>query len=271
MSRASFGSTVTVLPTKTIKILPTADVTVIGWINGDAITLTSAGVNTTLILTLAQPMACDALLNNWSQGNKTLINSAADLLYANQFLIKGSANSPPPATIDPAAVEAVGDYRLFNRLQAAYRVANGQVTGTPKFLQMEAKVGVTRDPCPFSPIYAAGQADTGRNGANGATASGSGVFQLNEGRIGPLGQAVNLTLNGHTTPWIWSVIKFDTTGNLVFPFSIGAFPNPQIYPTYSVYKNGQLLPPVITPGDLQTFINLTDTSEITNAGSSQIP
>lgn len=266
---AQTGPTIA-LPTKTVKILPTDDISVVGWIDGSAIPLPTDGVSTTLILTLAEPGLCDVLLNSWASNPgspPTLIGSSSDLLYANRFLIKFSANNPPGATIDPATVATAGDYRLFNRLQGIYRAQSSKIVGTPKFPQTATIIGATPDPCRFSPISAAGQVHP-ISGSKGITASASGVFQVAEGRIGPLGQSVNATLNGHTTPWIWSVIKFDTTGNLIFPFSIGTFPNPQIMPTYSVYKNGQIIQ-TIPQGDLQTFINLTDASQISN--TNQIP
>ncbi len=50
----------------------------------------------------------------------------------------------------------------------------------------------------------------------------------------------NATVNGGgnaawTTPWIWSVIEFNSSGNFVFPFDHGMFP------TYSIYWDGALL------------------------------
>jgi hypothetical protein len=58
------------------------------------------------------------------------------------------------------------------------------------------------------------------------------VYQLAEGRIGTIGQAVSRTINGgRTVPWIWSVIKFDTSG-------VATTTDHAIFPAYSVYKDG---------------------------------
>jgi hypothetical protein len=60
-------------------------------------------------------------------------------------------------------------------------------------------------------------------------------YRTTEGRIGPTGQAINRTINGGTTPWIWSVIEFDSSGNLIVPIDHAMFP------TYSIYWNGNLV------------------------------
>jgi hypothetical protein len=240
-----------------------------------AIPLQTNGVSTSLILALNEPGICEVTLSAWANNpNTPALSAQTDISYANQFLVKFSANPPPPPTIDPVAFATAGNYRLFNRYQVAYRVKNGLVTADPpKPIQNQAIVGSTPDPCRFSPITAAGQVNTtAPNGAAGTTSSLSGVFQLNEGRLGQLGQQVNQALNGTTTPWIWSVIKFDTQGQLVpFPSTVGTTPparNPQIFPAYSIYKNGQLVQS-LPQGDLQTFIHLNDSSQITSPG--QIP
>ena len=67
---------------------------------------------------------------------------------------------------------------------------------------------------------------------NYGTSSPGKVYKISEGRIGSLGQAVNLTLTGNTTPWIYSAIEFDTSGNPTIATGM--------FPTYTVYKNGQL-------------------------------
>ena len=65
---------------------------------------------------------------------------------------------------------------------------------------------------------------------------GIGVLVLlaAQGRLGSLGQRVNTTINGRSTPWIWSVIHFDASGNLR-PLDHA------IFPTYYVYKDGDLI------------------------------
>lgn len=72
------------------------------------------------------------------------------------------------------------------------------------------------------------------NGNIGIDSQGKGVAQLAEGRLGKTGQSINATINGTTTPWIWSVVEFDSAGNVVVPVDHAMFP------TYSVYVNGNL-------------------------------
>lgn len=84
------------------------------------------------------------------------------------------------------------------------------------------------------------------------------MFQLNEGRIGSFGQAVDTTLNnpggvvGATTPWVWSIIWFDTQGNLM------RLDN-QIFPTYYVYED-KVLVGIYTQGQVEAFIALDQNS-----------
>jgi hypothetical protein len=66
----------------------------------------------------------------------------------------------------------------------------------------------------------------------GTSASGQS-FQLSEGRIGSTGQAVNQTINGASTPWIWTVIEFNSSGTPTYS-------QIAMFPTYSVYVNGAL-------------------------------
>lgn len=258
-----------VLPTEAVakkkaKILPTDDVTIIAWVDPAPISLATDGVSPSLFLTLAQPGLCDGLLNSWANGNRSLINSAEDVRYANAFLLKNSPNSSPAATINPATVEQAGDYRLFHRFQAAYRVKDGKVIGTPKAVRGRSLVGTTPDPCQFSPIFASGD-NHQSNGAIGASVSGAAAFQINEGRIGNVGQMVDRTLNacsqsdcasvpvGPTTPWIWSVIRFDNNGD-VLPV------DRQIFPTYSVYLNGARTS-ILPQSAPEPFISLDATSQ----------
>lgn len=72
------------------------------------------------------------------------------------------------------------------------------------------------------------------------------LYQVNEGRIGPDGQAINAYLNQRedvgtycfmATPYIWSAIQFDANGNLL-PLTQGD--TLQMFPTYWVYRNGAL-------------------------------
>src|SRR6185436_10667615 len=122
-----------------------------------------------------------------------------------------------------------GDYRLYNRFQLAIPGA-GATSFPPIVTESAAFVGLTKDPCNLIPdvdLVLGGEAHSS-NGINGVTSNGDHAFQMNEGRIGALGQAANRTINGHSTPWIWSVIEFDANGNLVMPV------DHQIFPTYYV-------------------------------------
>lgn len=88
------------------------------------------------------------------------------------------------------------------------------------------------------------------NGANGVTASGN-IYLLSEGRVGSTGQVVNQTINGRTTPWIWTVIKFNALGFL------NASDSPT-FPAYYVYKNGQLIQ-TFSQGTLKSFVKHDET------------
>ncbi len=159
-----------------------------------------------------------------------------------------SGNSRPLQTIDPAAAVAGGDFRLFNRLKTTYSQSGG-VISTPAFAQAAAIVGTTPDPCGIFP-NASGEENL-FNGSEGRTYSGTGVYQLAEGRLGSIGQQVNFTINGMTTPWIWSVIRFDSSGNLS-PLDHA------IFPTYYVYVNGVLTLPVFPQSPPASFIQFND-------------
>lgn len=210
--------------------ISTPDVVVISWVDASTITLPS-GASFLLRLDLNTPIACSLLLGTWVAGIPTDLFGSAEVDYANAFLLKNSGNNRPPSTIDPDAALAGGDFRLFNRFQATFTQTGGTIS-TLKVLKSSAVVGTTPDPCGLVP-NASGEAHP-FNGARGVTISGTGVFQLAEGRLGSLGQRVNATINGRTTPWIWSVIRFDASGSLT-PLDHA------IFPTYYVYKNGILI------------------------------
>lgn len=201
---------------------------VIGWINANAITLPT-GESTALKLALNTPGTCSTTLAAWSLGQSLgLLGTAANKSYANAWLLKNSANTAPPATIDPATVLNGGDFRLFNWSSWNFFQSDGtlssatQITGT-------AAVGSTPDPCGvLPPVPGQNHPD---NGASGITASADAVYQLAEGRVGTTGQAVNQTINGRTTPYIWSVIEFGTSG-------VATTTDTAIFPAYSVYKDG---------------------------------
>lgn len=122
---------------------------------------------------------------------------------------------------------------MFNRLQATYSRTDGAISDLAA-VETIAAIGPTPDPCGFLPpsLWPNGEPH-GSNGARDVSTSGASVYQLNEGRLGTLGQIINLFLNG-TTPWIWSAIRFDADGRPL-PVDHGMFPS------YSVYVDGNLL------------------------------
>jgi hypothetical protein len=238
-----------------IKVLvATPDVTVVAWVNAagpEAVRQALEGQAGFLLkLDLQGPLAfatCGATLLTWSLGIPIDLLSDTDRRYANAFLLANSGNSPPAGQIDPASVQSGGDFRLFNRLQA---IIDPDVPHV-EFLQQAAAVGTTPNPCPLGPS-ADGETHPS-NGANGFTTTNTGVYQLAEGRLGSLGQKVNKTLNGGTTPWIWSVIRFNLQSELD-PMAIDR----AIFPTYYLYQDGQLIA-VFPQPDHESFILLNDT------------
>lgn len=209
--------------------IATPDVVVVSWVDSSAITLPS-GASFLLKIDLNTPLVCSALLLDWVVGIPTDLFGSAEVDYANAFLLIHSGNNRPPSTIDPDSTLAGGDFRLFNRFQASFSQQGGAISNL-RVLKSSAVVGTTPDPCGLVP-NSSGEAHPS-NGANGVTSSGTGVFQLAEGRLGSIGQRVNQTINGRTTPWIWSVIRFDAFGAL-------APVDHSIFPTHFVYKDGAL-------------------------------
>ena len=202
------------------------EVTVIAWVDGTASDLQNlpGGANQTLVTDLnSNPTSCGTEIFFWSVvGVPTDIHSSTDQAYANAWLVKYSANPAPPATITPTDQLNAGNFRLI-----------GDFGNNKGFY----KVGVTPDPCgtsvPKSILnwIGAGQPSP-YMGASGTSPSGQ-IYQLQEGRVGKLGQQGSETLNGRTVPWIWSVIEFDSSGNPTYS-------DHGVFPTYSVYVNGSL-------------------------------
>ena len=244
--------------------VPTKDITVIAWIDPDPVDLATLESQATPLLVgnLNTIVTCSFQLAEWQVGKRTNINTDIDRQYANAFLLINSANSQPPNVIDADAIEAAGDFRAFNRFKVSFKTDSGQIVGTPNIINSSALIGATPDPCGFFPPLSAEAHPS--NGSSGVTTSATGTFQLNEGRIGFAGQAVDRTLNdcnqpvcsstvGQTTPYIWSVIRFDSQGNLS-PL------DHQMFPTYFVYENGNLISQ-FPQGDLETFISLDSSSQ----------
>jgi hypothetical protein len=237
----------------TVKV-KTKDVTVIAWVDGGPPAAAQAALeseaNFLLKFRLSNRITCSTTSLDWLVGIRFPVISDADRRYANAFLLANSPNNSPGGTIDPAAAAAAGDYRLFQR----YQVLIDDSSGTPQVttFQSVARVGDTPNPCRTIPSASSPEAHAS-NGSGGLTSSLSGAYQLNQGRLGSLGQRINDTLNGHSTPWIWSVIRFDLQGTLS--------PNPvdhSIFPTFYVYEDGQLVGP-FPQSDAETFIALDDT------------
>lgn len=201
-----------------------AEITVVAWVNKDVITLPS-GANASLIYDLNpnHPANCVADVSFWALNIRYDIQtstSSADVAYANAYLLKYSANSPPPSTITPSTfVNNDNSYRLFNDY--------GAPTGSAY------RIGITPNPCGSFPVpnWARAGQPSQYNGAT--TCPSGGCYQLAEGRLGTAGRAVNQTLNSKSTPWIWSVIQFGASGPVDSDHAM--------FPTYSIYQNGVLI------------------------------
>jgi hypothetical protein len=200
------------------------DVTVIGWIDGSQITLPT---NESLALDVAlnsTQTACLAEEGLWAINQIGAATGPNDPAYANAWLLKNSANSTPPSTITPSIQSILfTTYRLFNDFGGSSSVG--------------AWVGWTLDPCgTLAALPGQSYASNGYSNVSGA----GNTYQLAEGRIGPVGQAVYATLNNQqSVPWIWSVVEFNSSGASV---NITSPANYQIFPTYYVYVNGVLNP-----------------------------
>jgi hypothetical protein len=231
----------------------TAEVTIIGWVNASAVTVPS-GENATLQANLNNsPTSCGIEVGKWVVGSLGDVNGAADVAYANAWLVSNSGNPAPPPTIIPSSQLAGGNFRLFNDFQ----VGPGSVP-----VISTTQVGITPDPCKTGVIpgwIQAGQPHP-NNGTINTSPSGE-KYQLAEGRIGTVGQLGSETLNGgRTVPWIWSVVEFDSSGN---PTTT----NDAMFPTYSVYSNG-VLTATYPQSAVATFVALDQTYQLL---PSQIP
>ena len=204
------------------------EVTVIGWINGNAPDLqTLPAGNMNLVTQLNKnSVTCAAEVGAWIAGATADVHGPVDQDYANDWLIKYSANPAPPSSIDPKTQLTAGKYRMMNDF--------GGTGGGFHAL------GKTPDPCAVKTaglkaiIYWTSDGQPSQyDGASGTSPSGR-VYQLAEGRVGMAGQLANQTLNSRTTPWIWSVVKFDSSSNPTYS-------EHGVFPTYSIYVNGSLV------------------------------
>ena len=91
--------------------------TIIGWVNASAVTVPS-GENATLQANLNNSFtSCGIEVGEWVVGSLGDVNGAADVAYANAWLVSNSGNPAPPPTIIPASQLAGGNFRLFNDFQ----------------------------------------------------------------------------------------------------------------------------------------------------------
>jgi hypothetical protein len=254
----------------------TNNITVIGWVDKTAITIPPTNsVNPTLVSNLNDSfIQCPLTLNSLRTGDRSIITSDIDRQYANALLLTNSSNDTSPDNLTASVLKG-GNFRAYNETQAAIYTKDSQISNV-NFANPTPALGHTPDAC-HSPVITAfnfilnfekpeAHPD---NGKNGVTPSGLKVFQIAEGRVGPGGQAVNMTLNsctstdpqsGHcnapvppVTPYIWSVPLLDLQNQYTV--------NTQIFPTYYVYENGKIVKK-IPQSALEDFIKLNATSQI---------
>jgi Glucodextranase, domain B len=248
--------------------LLTKDITVVGWINAGGVTFpASSSVSADLLGDLGQH--CPTTLGRFLIGDRSLINSDFDRQYANAFLIANSGNHEPPQTLDFNSYLKAGDFRAFNRVQAKLSTQGQQILNA-EFLSSRVALGNTVDSCHsvLTPGFLLTPEPHPDNGAKGITGSRLHAFQLNEGRVGASGQAVNMTLNACTSandaglcnapssptvPYIWSFPLFDFQAQ----YTVGH----QIFPTYYIYESGKLVNK-IGQSALEDFIKLNSRSQV---------
>ncbi len=247
----------------------TKEITVVGWVDKDAISVPDVTlVNPDLIVALDDH--CVGTLVDYRLGARDFIRSDVDRQYANAFLLRNSNNNPPPQQLNSSYL-AAADFRAFNRLQSAFLSLNNQILG-PQYFSVSEALGNSVDSCHsiLTPAFALRSQAHPDNGAKGVTGSKLKVFHLNEGRVGLDGQEINFTVNYCTqltldgfgnchgdvsavTPYIYSLVKFDSAGNYTIDH--------QIFPTYSIYEDGQLVN-VDHQHPLEDFIKLNSNSQI---------
>jgi len=259
----------------------TNDTTVVPWVDGTKVPVDfpptdSLGNPAEVVQNLMMngPLQCGGTLLQWEALGKQGIGigdhylTSAERLFANEFLIDGSANPPPPQQmpVDQRSFVTNQQYRLYQRFQAYYELtSSGAIRTPPVILQTSVEAGVSPEPCSGLQVSILSRpAETGPlNGQFGITSDGTTIYQISEARLGDEGQQINQFLNGPsganyitTTPWIWSVVQFDSSGRTTAWRQGSISDNLAIFPTYQVYTNGFALPPTIQP-DIMTFIGLT--------------
>jgi len=266
------------------------DTTVVAWVDGNQITPpdpTPLGPNDPIAQDLSYGLlSCANRIYSWRDSGKRGFGvgtnglTSAEILFANQFLIHGSANylnritgtyGTPPAQMpaDQGSFINAGDYRLYQRFQAYYELTASGGISSAKFIgPVQALTGTTPEPCTGLQLLSLPVETNSLNGQYKLTSDGTLVYQVNEARVGSDGQAVNQFLNGPaggdfttTTPWIWSVIQFDANGKTQAWTQGGTSNNIGLFPAYQVYTNGFAVPPIAkgTQGNLATFTGLNST------------
>ncbi len=202
--------------------LGTPEITVIGWVNGNAtdiVNTVNQGPTTAALKTdLNNSTLCIGQMFDWFTGYRSNLVTSTDAAYANAWLLQQSGNSAPPSTIVPSQQQSAQNFRIFN-----------DFGGGGGFYQ----VGPTPNPCKgsvaawYTPFGQASQYMGAGNSRSGQT------YLISEGRVGAIGRAINQTINGRSTPFIWSVIEFNSSG-------VATYSDVGMFPTYSVYVNGNL-------------------------------
>jgi hypothetical protein len=288
--------------TDSVTFVLSRDAAVVGWIDGSQISaFIPPGVSPDLVAALngandlSDPLhGCLPTTIGWINAGKTgnpptfagtaefNVTNDIDRAYANNFLIKYSANQDPGSQIDSLFPGDSSRYRAYLRFQSAYVVRNGSIVGSPKALIAQAVAGITLNPCldlnpVIPPIVLSALQQFGLslpsnapqlhplNGASGVGNNGTTMYLLNEARVGTDGQAGNFYLNNRTTPWIYTFLQFGLDGNYVLN-SNGDVITHQIFPTYNVYEFSYpagpgMLVSTYRQSTLQTFINLDSTSQ----------
>jgi len=200
--------------------------TIVAWIDGSKIDPEKIAptANITLKSSLGNTFECGLLVARWRGGSRAHVVTAADRLYAKAFLIQRTSNSTPPTSLSDEFRSDVGAFKLY---------IDFQVDQAGRVIRKTVVVGKTPFPC----IDIVKKWDGEAHPENGRIIwDGSRTVQalLVEARIGKHAQQVERTIDpkGPGTPWIWSLIGFDTAGT--------ARVDSQMFPTYWVFRDGIL-------------------------------
>lgn len=239
-------------------------VTVVAWIDGDAIDLNAIAPHASRSLRsmLASPAQCLGLVMAWLSSPPSIrplqISTADDALYAKAFLVKGAANPRPPRFL-PEDFEVSGSYKLMNTFQAT---ADADGSFDVALINRGVYIGKTPDPCGLLPSehYPVFTLDGEEHPTNNKTfVVGNGIVQMNQARINQKAQTVERNLTDRTrpvgavTPWIWSGIRIEKDGE----FSVCL----QRFPSFAIYIDSQLVEER-KQANLVDFMHLDENSQI---------